>query len=108
MIVIRYGIIDEVVKTALEEDVNVIGLSYYSAGWEYEVPRMLTLLKEKDMKPLVIVGGIINEEEKAKLMEWGVKDVFTPGRPVQDVIDCIVSNVTKESPSNPYHPRQYI
>jgi methylmalonyl-CoA mutase C-terminal domain/subunit len=94
VIIFRYGVIEEVVKIALEESADVIGLSYYSAGLEYEVPIMMKLLKEKGLgNTVVIVGGIINEEEKNKLMEWGVKDVFTPGRPVEDVIKCILSEV---------------
>lgn len=91
VIIVRYGIIDEVVKAAIEEDVGFVGLSYYSPGLGYEVPQMMKMLKENKLDNLtVIVGGIINEEERAELLEWGVKDVFTPGRPVEDIVNCIM------------------
>jgi len=91
----RYGIIDEVVKTAQEEDVDVIALSFYGSGLMYDVPRTMNLLKEKNMEDvLVILGGTINEEEKVNLLEIGVGEVFMPGRgTVQDIATWISSKV---------------
>lgn len=96
VIIFRYGVIEEVIKAAIEESVDVIGLSYYSAGMEYEVPVVMKLLKEEEMEDtVVIVGGIVNEDERKKLIGWGVKDVFTPGRAVEDIVKCILPEVTK-------------
>jgi methylmalonyl-CoA mutase, C-terminal domain len=94
VIIVRYGVIEEVEKAALEENVDVVGLSYYFPGFEYEIPLLMGLLKKKGLDDLIIiVGGIIDDEEETKLLEWGVKGVFTPGRPVQDVIEHIISHV---------------
>jgi methylmalonyl-CoA mutase C-terminal domain/subunit len=94
VIVVRYGIIEEVAEAALEENVDVIGLSYYFPGFEYEIPLLSKMLQERGIDDaIIIVGGIIDEEEEAKLLEWGVKGVFTPGRPVQDLLECIFANV---------------
>lgn len=94
----RYRIVDDVLKMALEEDVDVIGLSFYSSGLMYDVSRIMSLLKEKNMEDvLVIVGGTIMEEEKSKLLDMGVGEVFTPGvGTVQDVADCIASKVQRK------------
>ncbi len=93
----RYQIIDDVIKTALEEDVDAIALSYYSSGVMYEVPRVMQMLKERNMEDvLVVIGGTLNAEEKSKLLEMGVGEVFTPGvGKVQDVADCIISKVQR-------------
>ena len=93
----RYQIIDDVVKTALEEDVDAIALSYYSSGVMYEVPKVMQMLKERNMEDvLVVIGGILNAEEKSKLLGMGVGEVFTPGvGTVQDVADCIISKVQR-------------
>ena len=93
----RYQIIDDVVKTALEEDEDAITLSYYSSGVMYEVPKVMQWLKERNMEDvLVVIGGTLNAEEKSKLLEMGVGEVFTPGvGKVQDVADCIASKVRR-------------
>lgn len=93
----RYRIIDDVVKTALEEDVDAIALSYYASGVMYEVPKVMQMLKERNMEDvLVVIGGTLNADEKAKLLEMGVGEVFTPGvGKVQDVADCIAAKVRR-------------
>jgi methylmalonyl-CoA mutase C-terminal domain/subunit len=92
-ILTRYRVIDEVVKMALEEYVDVIGLSFYGSGLMYDVPRLMNLLKEKGLNDIpVIIGGTISEEERKKLFEIGVKEVFTPGRKTtSDIVEFIKS-----------------
>ena len=92
----RYTIVDEVAETALQESVDVVGLSFYSAGLRYDVPRLMELLKEKNIEDtLVIIGGIITEQEKAELLKTGIRGVFTPGSgPVQDIVNFITSNIS--------------
>ena len=77
----RYFMIDDVIKTALEEDVDVIGLSFYSAGLMYDTSRLLELMKENEIedKP-VILGGTIAKGEIEELLSMGVAGVFSPGR----------------------------
>ncbi len=77
----RYSIIDEVVKTAMEEDVDVIALSFYSSGLQYDTARLMELLKEQGLKDeiKVVIGGTISEGEKKELIKIGVDEVFMPG-----------------------------
>ncbi|MFZ3116115.1 MAG: cobalamin-dependent protein [Syntrophales bacterium] len=91
----RYQIVDDVVKTALEEDVDAIALSYYSSGVMYEAPKVMQWLKERNMEDvLVVIGGTPNAAEKSTFLEMGVGAVFTPGvGTVQDVADCIIAKV---------------
>lgn len=88
----RYSIIDEVIKTTIEEDVDVIAMSFYSAGLMYDTNRLMKLLKEQGLKDeiKVVVGGTISEQEKIELLQMGVDDVFMPGMgTLDDVADCI-------------------
>ena len=96
VVVIRYDRIEELVKVAIEEDIDCIGVSYYCTGLEYEIPTLMGMLKDKKLDDLVVlVGGCISDEEKEKLTNWGVKGVFTPGeKPGNEVINCILSNLT--------------
>ena len=70
-----------VVNAALQEDVQVIGLSILSGAHNAIVPRVAELLKEQKMDDvLVLVGGIIPEQDIAELKALGVKGVFRPAR----------------------------
>ena len=94
VIFIRYRICDEVAKVALQEDVDVVGMSFYGSGYRYDVPRVIELLKEKGKKAKYIVGGTIPREDWDSLNKMGVLNngIFVPGIPTQRVIDCIISN----------------
>src|SRR5580693_2278700 len=71
-----------IVNAALQEDVQVIGLSILSGAHNAIVPRVLELLREKDMAGvLVIVGGIIPDDDARDLERQGVAAVFQPGAP---------------------------
>jgi methylmalonyl-CoA mutase C-terminal domain/subunit len=96
VIFIRYRMVDEVVKTALEEDADVIGMSFYGSGLMHDTLKTLDLLKEKQMTDvLIIIGGTIPRETAAKLKKKGVNGVFTPGTPLEDVFAFIRKNVRK-------------
>ncbi len=79
-----------IVRSALEEDVDVIGLSLLS-GAHYELcSRVLALMKEEGVEDIpVIVGGIIPAEDIPKLTAIGVKAVFGPGSGSRDVVGTI-------------------
>src|SRR3954464_10166176 len=69
-----------IVNAALQEDVQVIGLSILSGAHNVIVPRLMGLLREKQMTDvLVLVGGIIPDEDAKQLKEQGVAQVFQPG-----------------------------
>jgi len=76
-----------IVDAALEEDVQVIGLSILSGAHKAVVPRVLELLERKGMKDVkVVVGGIVPDEDAEALRQQGVAAVFQPG----DSLDAIV------------------
>jgi methylmalonyl-CoA mutase C-terminal domain/subunit len=93
VIFIRYGICDEVAKVALQEDVDVVGMSFYGSGYRYDVPRVITLLKEKGKHAHFIVGGTIPKEDWSSLNKMGVLEggIFVQGIPTKEVVRCITS-----------------
>ncbi len=96
VIFIRYGIVEEVVITAQQEDADVIGLSFYSSGLMYDTSKTMDLLREKQMTDvLVILGGTIPEGAAAELKRKGVQGVFTPGTPIENVVTFVKENVRK-------------
>jgi methylmalonyl-CoA mutase C-terminal domain/subunit len=85
---------EQVVAAALQEDADAIGLSILSGAHMHICPRLMELLREKGMEDvLVVVGGIIPDVDIPKLREMGVKGVFLPGTPMQEIIDFIAGNV---------------
>jgi methylmalonyl-CoA mutase C-terminal domain/subunit len=86
----RFLMPEEVVKTAVEEDVDVIGLSFLAWSHLGIVSEVMKGLKERKMNDvLVIVGGIIRDEHIPKLLEMGVGKVFGPGTPTTDVVEYL-------------------
>ena len=85
---------EQVVSAALQEDADAIGLSILSGAHMHICPKLMELLREKGMEEvLVVLGGIIPDVDIPKLREMGVKGVFLPGTPMQEIIDFIVGNV---------------
>ena len=83
-----------VVATALQEDVDGIGLSILSGAHLTLFPKILRLLKEKDGGDIVVFGGgIIPDEDAPGLLEAGVRALFTPGASTREVIDWVQQNV---------------
>jgi len=83
-----------IVNAALQEDVQVIGLSILSGAHNAIVPRVMELLKEKEMTDVkVIVGGIVPDEDAAQLKSMGVAAVFQPGSSLEGIVDFIRSSV---------------
>ena len=97
----RYFIADEVVKTALEEDVDIIGLSFYSSGLMYDTTEVLKGLKENGMQDTaLILGGTISKKEEEMLLEMGISRVFVPGRGTpKDIPAFILSHFEKHGRS---------
>jgi methylmalonyl-CoA mutase C-terminal domain/subunit len=79
-----------IVNAALQEDVQVIGLSILSGAHNAIVPRVLELLREKDMACVkVIVGGIIPDEDARELEKRGVAAVFQPGASLETIVSAV-------------------
>ena len=82
-----------VAATALQEDADVIGLSILSGAHNHIAPQLMKLLKEKGLDDvLVVIGGIIPDLDIPKLKEIGVKGIFLPGTPMQDIVEFINTN----------------
>lgn len=83
-----------IVETAIQEDVDVIGVSILSGAHLTVFEKLFELLKEKGAADIqVIAGGIIPPEDAVPLKEMGVKKIFTPGTHSADVISWIRQNV---------------
>jgi len=83
----------EIAETALQEDVDVVGLSILSGAHLELVPLAIEELKKRGLKPgkdvIVLVGGIIPPEDVPKLKELGVAEVFGPGTPLNEIVEYI-------------------
>ena len=79
-----------IVNAALQEDVQVIGLSILSGAHNAIVPRVMELLKEKKMSDVIVVlGGIIPDEDAEQLKRAGVAGVFQPGASLDNIVTFI-------------------
>jgi len=85
---------EQVVEAAVQEDVDVVGLSILSGAHMTLFPKIMRLLKERGMGDvLVIGGGIIPEEDLLALKQAGIAEVFGPGTPIQTIVKYINENV---------------
>lgn len=83
-----------VVEAAIQEDVDVIGLSIHSGAHNYIVHRVLELLRDREADDIVVlVGGIIPQRDAEILEEAGVAAIFLPGTPTTEIIDFIRERV---------------
>lgn len=91
---------EEIAETALQEDVDVVGLSILSGAHLELIPLVMEELRKRGIEPnkdiIVLVGGIIPPEDIPKLKEMGVAEVFTPGTPMYEIIDFIKKSVREK------------
>lgn len=81
---------ENIVETALQEDVDVIGLSTLSGNHEELAPEVVRLLKEKGMEDIpVVLGGTVPPDDIVKLKKAGLREVFGPGTPLEEIISSI-------------------
>ena len=82
-----------IVHAAAQEDVGVVGLSILSGAHLEIVPRIIELLRAHGMDDvLVVLGGIVPEQDREPLAQMGVSAVFGPGTSTQQIVDYIKSN----------------
>lgn len=85
---------EQIVETAIQEDVNVIGLSILSGAHTHLFPRIMELLKENKVEDIVVIGGgVIPEEDIYELKKIGIAEVFTSGTDTKDIIKFIKEKV---------------
>jgi methylmalonyl-CoA mutase C-terminal domain/subunit len=82
-----------IAESALQEDVNVVGLSILSGAHMDLFPAVLDRLKDKGIEAIVVAGGIIPEDDIPALEQLGVNAVFGPGTPSNEIIDYIKSAI---------------
>ena len=83
-----------IVNAALQEDVNVIGLSILSGAHNAIIPRVMDLLKQNKMDDvLVVLGGIIPDQDLASMKNAGVAAVFQPGTAMDNIVQFIRTHV---------------
>jgi len=83
-----------IVHAALQEDVDVIGLSILSGAHNAILPRVMALLRQNKMEDvLVIIGGIIPDQDIPGLQQGGVAGIFLPGTPMNEIVEFIRKNV---------------
>lgn len=83
-----------IAAAALQEDVDAVGVSILSGAHNTLCPRIVQLLREKGMHDcLVLVGGIVPQEDLPKLKQQGVAEVFLPGTSTEDIVKFLRENV---------------
>lgn len=88
----------QIVESAVQEDVDVIALSILSGAHDYLFPKIMELLKEKEVEDvLVIGGGIIPDEDIPALKDVGIAEIFGPGTTTDQIIAFITENTGKGS-----------
>ncbi len=89
---------DKIAQAAIQEDVDVVGMSCLSGAHNYLFPAVLEKLRESGAEDvLVIGGGIIPKEDIPFLQEKGVSAVFGPGTPIKEIADYIRENVKRKA-----------
>jgi len=87
---------EQIAETALQEDVDVIGLSILSGAHKTLFPRIMELLKEKGLNDvMVFAGGIIPEEDVSGMKKLGIREIFGPGTTTETIIEYVFDHVSK-------------
>ncbi len=88
---------EQVVSAAIQEDADAIGLSILSGAHMTQFSKVLELLKEQHAEDIVVFGGgIIPDDDIAKLTEMGVARIFTPGAPTSEIVEWVKANLGRE------------
>ena len=89
---------EQIVETALQEDVDIIGLSILSGAHKTLFPRVMKLKEEKGLNDvMVFAGGIIPEEDILELKKLGIEEIFGPGTTTEKIVQFVFENVPKRS-----------
>ncbi|MBI4595473.1 MAG: cobalamin B12-binding domain-containing protein [Candidatus Tectomicrobia bacterium] len=86
---------ENIAQAAIQEDVQVVGLSCLSGAHNHLFPRVVQLLREKGGKDILVLGGgIIPKTDIPRLKEAGITEIFGPGTPVKTIVEFIKSSVS--------------
>ena len=85
---------EQIAAAAIQEDVDLVGLSCLSGAHRALFPRVVELLREKDAADITVIGGgIIPEQDFQTLYDAGIKAIFTPGATLDSIVDWIRTNI---------------
>jgi len=85
---------EEIVRAAIQEDVDMIGLSSLAGAHNYLFPRTVELLLENGVEDIVVCGGgIIPDDDIPSLKEAGIKEIFLPGTTLEDIVKWVEENI---------------
>lgn len=88
---------EQIVAAAVQEDVDVVGLSILSGAHNYLFPRVVELMNEQGVDDVLIIGGgVIPDEDIPGLKEAGISEIFTPGTTTTQMIEFIKANLKRE------------
>jgi methylmalonyl-CoA mutase C-terminal domain/subunit len=82
---------EEIVSTAIEEDVDVVGLSIHGGSHLFETEKLVKLLRERGSQQKVVIGGFIPQEDVDKLKALGVSAVFRTNTPLNEIVEYMKS-----------------
>lgn len=86
---------EEIVSAAIQEDVDVVGLSILSGAHNVLFPKIMSLLKKQNAQDIkVIAGGIFPEKDISSLKKIGIAKIFLPGSSTQSIVRWIKENIT--------------
>jgi methylmalonyl-CoA mutase C-terminal domain/subunit len=89
---------EQIVETALQEDVDVVGLSILSGAHKTIFPRIMELMKQRELTDIMVfAGGIIPEEDVEEMKKTGIKEIFGPGTPTGTIIKYVFDHVEKRT-----------
>jgi len=87
---------EDIVRIAIQDDVDVIGLSSLTGAHNFYFPRVAELVSENGMDDVLIIGGgIIPNDDIPRLKEQGIKAIFRPGARIRDIADFVRNNVRR-------------
>ena len=90
---------EEIVRAAIQEDVDMIGLSSLAGGHMYNFPKVVDFLREQGADDIIVCGGgIIPEEDIPELKRKGIKEIFTPGASLEEIVKWVKENVKTQEP----------
>jgi methylmalonyl-CoA mutase C-terminal domain/subunit len=85
---------EQIAAAAVQEDVDLVGLSCLSGAHGYLFPRVVELLKEKGADDITVIGGgIIPDQDFQSLYDAGIKEIFTPGASLDSILEWVRTNV---------------
>lgn len=88
---------EEIVEAAIQEDVDMIGLSSLAGAHKYHFPRVVQLLHDNDADDIIVCGGgIFPDDDIPKLKQAGIKKIFTPGSSLEEIVNWVEKNVKKK------------